>query len=81
VEATTSARSLAFKLRKLLHAQGRRCCARDPYVATTGCAAGRRARQRADLLMIGAPHKPYRDLVTDQPIVDMWGIRREGVLV
>jgi len=35
---------------------------------------------RADLLVIGAPHPQYRDLRTDTPVVDIWNLRRRGIL-
>jgi UDP-N-acetyl-D-mannosaminuronic acid dehydrogenase len=28
----------------------------------------------ADILILATPHKEYKDLVTDKPLVDMWGI-------
>ena len=35
---------------------------------------------RADLLVIGAPHPHYRDLQTDKPVVDIWNLLHQGVL-
>jgi UDP-N-acetyl-D-mannosaminuronic acid dehydrogenase len=37
--------------------------------------------ERADVVIIGAPHQQYRDLVTDKPVADIWGITGRGVLV
>lgn len=36
--------------------------------------------ERADLLVIGAPHPQYRDLRTSKPVVDLWNLLRGGVL-
>jgi UDP-N-acetyl-D-mannosaminuronic acid dehydrogenase len=30
--------------------------------------------QQADILILATPHREYKDLVTDKPLVDMWGI-------
>jgi UDP-N-acetyl-D-mannosaminuronic acid dehydrogenase len=73
--------SLAFKLRKLLQVKARSVLCCDPYVSDSRLVSQDDVLAKADLLIIGAPHKPYRDLVANQPIVDMWGIRGEGVLV
>jgi UDP-N-acetyl-D-mannosaminuronic acid dehydrogenase len=35
---------------------------------------------RADLLVIGAPHEQYRNLVTRKPITDIWNLLGQGVL-
>jgi UDP-N-acetyl-D-mannosaminuronic acid dehydrogenase len=35
---------------------------------------------RADLLVIGAPHAQYRDLVTRKPVADIWNLLGRGVL-
>jgi len=36
---------------------------------------------KSDLLIIGAPHSVYRYLETNKPIVDIWGLRKKGVLI
>jgi UDP-N-acetyl-D-mannosaminuronic acid dehydrogenase len=30
--------------------------------------------QQADILILATPHREYKDLITDKPLVDMWGI-------
>ena len=37
--------------------------------------------ERADLLVIGAPHPQYADLQASVPIIDIWNLRGDGVLV
>jgi len=37
--------------------------------------------ERADLIVIGAPHTQYKGLVTEKPVADIWGITGRGVLV
>ena len=36
---------------------------------------------KADLLVIGAPHRVYADVPIDKPVVDIWNLRGDGVLV
>jgi UDP-N-acetyl-D-mannosaminuronic acid dehydrogenase len=36
---------------------------------------------QSDLLIIGAPHPGYADLVTDKPAPDIWNVLGKGVLV
>jgi UDP-N-acetyl-D-mannosaminuronic acid dehydrogenase len=73
--------SLAFKLRKLLQVKAREVLCSDPYVKDSRLVGQDVVLKNADLLIIGAPHKAYKDLKAEQPIVDIWGIRGEGVLV
>ena len=73
--------SLAFKLRKLLQVKAREVLCSDPFVKDSRLVPQETVLQKADLLIIGAPHKAYKNLETDRPIVDIWGIRGEGVLV
>jgi UDP-N-acetyl-D-mannosaminuronic acid dehydrogenase len=40
-----------------------------------------RVLAESDLLVIGAPHPEYRDLVTDKPVADVWNILDGGVLI
>ena len=35
--------------------------------------------ERADLLIIAAPHREYRELTTDLPVVDIWNLQGNGV--
>jgi UDP-N-acetyl-D-mannosaminuronic acid dehydrogenase len=36
---------------------------------------------RADLLVIGTPHPMYADVETETPVVDIWNLRADGVMV
>ncbi|HCT75986.1 MAG TPA: nucleotide sugar dehydrogenase [Micromonosporaceae bacterium] len=73
--------SLAFKLRKLLQVKAREVLCADPYVVDARLTPQEQVLEQADLLVIGAPHAPYRELAIDKPVIDMWGIRGEGVLI
>jgi UDP-N-acetyl-D-mannosaminuronic acid dehydrogenase len=73
--------SLAFKLRKLLQVKARDVLVADPYVIDSRMVPQDEVLAKADLIVIGAPHAPYRDLAIGKPVIDMWGIRGEGVLI
>ncbi len=36
---------------------------------------------RSDMLVIGAPHAVYADIAVTQPVVDIWNLRGNGVVV
>jgi UDP-N-acetyl-D-mannosaminuronic acid dehydrogenase len=73
--------SLAFKLRKLLQVRAQEVICADPYVRDARMLPQHEVLERADLLVIAAPHPEYRSLVTELPVIDMWGVRGEGVIV
>ena len=81
-ESDDTRSSLSYKLKRILGFKARQVLTTDPHVVTD---ADLRPLDevvaRSDLLIIGAPHRAYVDLVTDVPIVDIWGIRGEGVRV
>lgn len=74
--------SLSYKLRRILRFKARRVLCTDPYVQAHTDATLVPLEQvlaEADLLVIGAPHPEYRDLATDLPVKDVWGITGRGV--
>jgi len=74
--------SLSYKLKRILQfkAAGVRCT--DPYVTSDPSLRPLdQVLAEADLLVIGAPHPAYRDLATDRPVVDVWGVTGRGVRV
>ncbi len=73
--------SLAYLLADLLAARAREVLRTDPLVTSDpDLVPLDDVLSRADLLVIGAPHPHYRDLRTSTPIVDIWNLRRQGVL-
>jgi UDP-N-acetyl-D-mannosaminuronic acid dehydrogenase len=73
--------SLAYKLRKILTMKAKETLCSDPYIADPRFIPLDEAMRRADLLIIGAPHPQYHELVTDKPVADIWGITGRGVRV
>jgi len=73
--------SLAYKLRKILTLKARETLCTDPYVKDDRFLPLDDVLKRADLLVIAAPHADYAELDTDKPVIDMWGLTGQGVLV
>ncbi|AVT36409.1 nucleotide sugar dehydrogenase [Plantactinospora sp. BB1] len=73
--------SLAYKLRKILTLKAAQTLCTDPYVVDDRLLPLDEVLRRADLLVIAAPHADYADLDTDKPLIDMWGLTGQGVLV
>jgi UDP-N-acetyl-D-mannosaminuronic acid dehydrogenase len=73
--------SLAYLLADLLAAKAREVLCTDPLVrADPDLLPLGDVLDRADLLVIGAPHPHYRDLQIDKPVVDIWNLLHQGVL-
>jgi UDP-N-acetyl-D-mannosaminuronic acid dehydrogenase len=73
--------SLAYKLRKILMLKAAETLCTDPYIVDPRFTPLDEVLDRADLLVIAAPHPEYRDLVTDKPVADMWGIAGRGMRI
>jgi UDP-N-acetyl-D-mannosaminuronic acid dehydrogenase len=73
--------SLAYKLRKILMLKSKETLCSDPYVKDDRFVSTEEVLAKADLIVIASPHADYRDLVTDKPVADIWGITGRGVLV
>jgi UDP-N-acetyl-D-mannosaminuronic acid dehydrogenase len=73
--------SLAFKLRKLLLFESKEVLISDPFVEDNRLTPMEEILEKSDVLIIGSPHFIYRDLVTEKPVIDIWGIRNQGVLI
>jgi UDP-N-acetyl-D-mannosaminuronic acid dehydrogenase len=73
--------SLAYKLRKLLLFKCKEVLISDPFVKDERLVSQDTLLKCSDLLILGAPHGVYKDLQTDKEIIDIWGLRRNGVLI
>ena len=72
--------SLSYKLRKLLSWAGARVVCTDPYVKDDRLDTLDCVLKESDILILGAPHKPYRGLeVGGKDVVDVWGALGEGI--
>ena len=73
--------SLSYKLRRILRFKAGDVLCSDPYVDDPSFASMDDVLERADVLVIGAPHDRYRFLNTTKPVVDMWNLLGGGVRV
>jgi UDP-N-acetyl-D-mannosaminuronic acid dehydrogenase len=74
-ESDDKRESLSYKLRKLLMVEAREVLCTDPYVVDEKLVPLQEALERADVIVLGAPHSIYRDLEVseDKALVDVWG--------
>ena len=74
--------SLSYKLKRILKYKAETVLCTDPYVRTDpNLSSVEEVCERSDLLIIGAPHKIYRDLDFRGPVIDIWNLRGQGVKV
>jgi UDP-N-acetyl-D-mannosaminuronic acid dehydrogenase len=74
--------SLAYKLKRVLTSTAAAVRCTDPYVTVDESLIPLdELVDSCDLLIIGAPHPEYAYLATAKPVVDIWGIRGEGVQI
>jgi UDP-N-acetyl-D-mannosaminuronic acid dehydrogenase len=74
--------SLSYKLKRILRYRAKGVLTTDPFVtADPDLVPLERVLAESDLLVIGAPHSVYADLKPEQPVIDIWNLLGEGVLV
>ncbi len=74
--------SLSYKLRRILAFKCAEVLCTDPRVTVDPALLPlEEVLERADLLIIGAPHGEYRQLRTDKPVADVWDLLGGGVRV
>jgi UDP-N-acetyl-D-mannosaminuronic acid dehydrogenase len=72
--------SLSYKLRKLLTWAGAMVVCTDPYVQDDRLIPLDAVLRDSDILILGAPHKPYRSLeIGGKDVVDVWGALGGGI--
>ena len=72
--------SLSYKLRKLLAWAGARVLCTDPYVHDDRFVPLETVLAEADTIVVGAPHRAYRDLdLGDREVVDVWNAFGAGI--
>lgn len=74
-ESDDARESLSYKLRKLLMVEAKEVLCTDPYVKDDKLVPLDQAIDRAGIVILGAPHAIYRDLVIppEKEVVDVWG--------
>ncbi len=71
--------SLSYKLKKILEFKSKSVLMSDPYVTVDSKLVSQdRILTESDILIIGAPHNTYKNLVTSKPIIDIWNLLGNG---
>ena len=79
-ESDDTRASLSYKLRKVLTWAGARVLCTDPYVIDDRLSPLEMVVRDSDVLVLGAPHAPYRNLaVGGKDVVDVWGALGQGI--
>lgn len=74
--------SLSYKLKRILRFRAREVLCSDPFVtADSELLPIDEVLERSDLLILAAPHRSYAEFSTSKPVIDIWGLRRDGVRV
>lgn len=74
--------SLSYKLKRILRFKAKAVLCTDPHVTSDpDLVPLDRILREADLLVVGAPHRAYRDLHPTQPIIDIWNVVGDGIRV
>ena len=73
--------SLSYKLRKLLVFKAARVLCADPYVVDERLVSQEHLLEESDVVIVATPHSVYRTLSFSQPVVDVWNLYGDGVLI
>ena len=73
--------SLSYKLKKILSISAKKVLCSDPYVKDNDLISLEEIVEKSDILIIGAPHKIYKDIKTDKKIVDVWNLLGNGGII
>jgi UDP-N-acetyl-D-mannosaminuronic acid dehydrogenase len=74
-ESDDARSSLSYKLKRILRFKAREVLCTDPYVTgDPDLVPLEQVLRRADVLIVGAPHRAYADLAPTVPAVDVWGL-------
>ena len=81
-ESDDTRSSLSYKLRRLLISRAKEVLTADPYVTTDArLVSQQELLNKATIIVVGAPHKIYKDLDISVPVIDVWNLRGDGVLI
>jgi UDP-N-acetyl-D-mannosaminuronic acid dehydrogenase len=80
-DSDDSRSSLSYKLKRLLSLKAGRVLCTDPLVRDPALVPLDQVLAESTLLIIAAPHREYRSLSTEAPIVDLFNLLGHGVSV
>ena len=73
--------SLSYKLKKILEIEAGKVLCSDEYINEEGFVAANELIKNSDIIILGAPHKEYKDLIIeDKILVDVWNFYGKGGL-
>lgn len=74
--------SLSYKLKRILRFKAESVLCADSLVHDDASLVSEdELLKQVDLVVIGAPHRRYASLEISQPVIDIWNIRKQGVLI
>ena len=74
--------SLSYKLKRILRFKALDVVCADSLVRDDdGLISEIELLQKSDLIVIGAPHRRYASFEISKPVIDIWNIRGQGVLI
>jgi UDP-N-acetyl-D-mannosaminuronic acid dehydrogenase len=75
--------SLSYKLRKILEYEATDVLCTDVYIKDPSFLPLEEVITRSDLLIVGAPHKEYRELEVpaSKPVIDIWNFYGKGTFL
>ena len=74
--------SLSYKLKRILRFKAESVLCADSLVHDDASLVSEdELLKQVDLVVIGAPHRRYASLKITQPVIDIWNIRKQGVLI
>lgn len=82
-ESDDARESLSYKLRKVLEYEAAEVLCTDVYIRDPSFVSAEEVLRGTDLILIGTPHKEYRDLKypDDVPVWDIWNLLGRGALM
>ena len=73
--------SLSYKLKKILEIEAGKVLCSDEYINEEGFVTASELIKNSDIIVLGAPHKEYKDLIVkDKILVDVWNFYGKGGL-
>lgn len=74
--------SLSYKLRRILKFKAKNVLCTDEYVTTDASLVSLdEVLEKSDIVIVGSPHKQYKNLKISQPTVDVWNLLGNGTLI
>jgi UDP-N-acetyl-D-mannosaminuronic acid dehydrogenase len=71
--------SLSYKLKRILELEARQVLCSDVYITAAGFVPAEDLVERADIIVLGAPHREYKSLALNgKPVVDIWNFFGSG---